>query len=103
MDFPAVNSMPSKSMIADCVCPACLTQKTNEVIAKQIDTALVHHYAPPAATAFANQPLIEGLDYEVDNEGRWVFTRWFLLRRGKCCGIGCTNCPYGHINVKQNA
>jgi hypothetical protein len=40
-------------------------------------------------------PLVEGRDYTVDAMGRWVFTRSYLLRRGRCCGSGCRNCPYG--------
>lgn len=46
-----------------------------------------------------NQPgaeppsLIEGRDYYIER-GAWVFTREFLLRRGKCCSSGCRHCPY---------
>jgi hypothetical protein len=38
--------------------------------------------------------LVKGVDYYVEN-GRWVFTAAFLLRRGYCCGSGCRHCPYG--------
>ena len=38
-------------------------------------------------------PLVEGVDYYVEN-GRWVFTAAFLARRGRCCGSGCRHCPY---------
>ncbi|MFN4243344.1 MAG: DUF5522 domain-containing protein [Tepidisphaerales bacterium] len=47
--------------------------------------------APPSRAA----PLVEGVDYTVEN-GRWVFTRAFLLRRGFCCTSGCRHCPYGY-------
>ncbi|HEX8325474.1 MAG TPA: DUF5522 domain-containing protein [Tepidisphaeraceae bacterium] len=40
-----------------------------------------------------DRPLIEGEDYVVEN-GRWVFTAAFLLRRGYCCESGCRHCPY---------
>jgi Family of unknown function (DUF5522)/Oxidoreductase-like protein, N-terminal len=33
------------------------------------------------------------IDYRVVT-GRVVFTAYYLLRRGECCGSGCTNCPY---------
>gem|GEM_PF-2275849 len=33
-------------------------------------------------------------DWEIDENGLWVATRAFLLRRGYCCGNGCRNCPY---------
>jgi Family of unknown function (DUF5522) len=38
--------------------------------------------------------LIEGEDYYLEN-GQWVFTAKYLLRRGYCCGSGCRHCPYG--------
>jgi len=38
--------------------------------------------------------LIEGLDYTLDQRGRFVFTADYLLKRGECCGSGCQNCPY---------
>ncbi|HWT00519.1 MAG TPA: DUF5522 domain-containing protein [Pyrinomonadaceae bacterium] len=38
-------------------------------------------------------PLVEGEDFYVEN-GLYVFTAKFLLRRGYCCGSGCRHCPY---------
>jgi hypothetical protein len=43
--------------------------------------------------------LIEGEDYYLEN-GNWVFTAKFLLKRGYCCRSGCRHCPYGF--VKEN-
>jgi hypothetical protein len=40
------------------------------------------------------EPLLPGRDYVVE-DGLWVLTREFLLRRGYCCKSGCRNCPYG--------
>src|SRR2546423_1895929 len=37
--------------------------------------------------------LVEGVDYTVE-EGRWVFTRAYHLKRGFCCRSGCRHCPY---------
>jgi hypothetical protein len=39
-------------------------------------------------------PLEEGLDYYIE-QGRYVFTDYFLTRRGYCCKNGCRHCPYG--------
>ncbi|HWR15606.1 MAG TPA: DUF5522 domain-containing protein [Terriglobales bacterium] len=41
----------------------------------------------------SQQPLIEGLDYYVEN-GKWVFTADYLKRRGTCCWQSCRHCPY---------
>lgn len=40
------------------------------------------------------QQLVEGVDYTINSDGLMVFTSSFLLKRGYCCGSGCTNCPY---------
>lgn len=40
-----------------------------------------------------NSALVAGRDYYVEN-GRYVFTAWYLLRRGHCCDSGCRHCPY---------
>lgn len=39
------------------------------------------------------EPLVEGLDYYVE-DGLWVFTAHYLLKRGFCCASGCRHCPY---------
>jgi hypothetical protein len=41
-----------------------------------------------------DQPLIEGEDYYLEN-GLYVFTAQYLLKRGYCCESGCRHCPYG--------
>jgi hypothetical protein len=42
------------------------------------------------------QELVEGEDYYLEN-GNWVFTAKYLLRRGFCCRSGCRHCPYGFV------
>ena len=37
--------------------------------------------------------LIEGHDYYLE-DGLFVLTAGYLLRRGYCCGNGCRHCPY---------
>ena len=39
---------------------------------------------------------IEGEDFEVADDGKVVMTAKFLLKRGRCCSSGCSNCPYGY-------
>lgn len=38
--------------------------------------------------------LQEGIDYTINKDGLLMFTKEYLLKRGYCCGSGCTNCPY---------
>ena len=48
-----------------------------------------------------NSELIEGVDYYYNENTNLVFTKEYLTKRGYCCGNGCRNCPYNHINVKK--
>jgi hypothetical protein len=41
-------------------------------------------------------PLQEGLDFYIEN-GYFVFTAYYLKKRGTCCGSGCRHCPYGKL------
>lgn len=40
-------------------------------------------------------------DWIVTEEGLYVATRGFLIRRGYCCASRCRNCPY--INWRENS
>lgn len=39
-------------------------------------------------------PLVEGEDFYIEN-GLYIFTAAYHLKRGSCCGNGCLHCPYG--------
>jgi hypothetical protein len=41
----------------------------------------------------AESPAVEGEDFYLEN-GLYVFTAGFLLRRGYCCDNNCRHCPY---------
>jgi hypothetical protein len=45
-------------------------------------------------------PLIEGLDYYLEN-GLMVFTTHYLRNRGHCCESGCRHCPYGFKKLEE--
>lgn len=40
-------------------------------------------------------------DFYFDEDGLMIFTAHFLLKRGRCCGLGCRHCPYNYINVPE--
>ena len=42
-------------------------------------------------------------DYYLEN-GRVVFTQYYHMRRGSCCGSGkgCRHCPYDPVGVRGN-
>jgi hypothetical protein len=47
----------------------------------------------------SGDPLVEGKDYYIEN-GLYVFTEQYLLKRGYCCQSGCRHCPYGFSTGK---
>jgi hypothetical protein len=47
------------------------------------------------------QPLVEGIDYYLDDRGLMVLTEKFLRERGYCCGNGCLECPFNYENVAE--
>ena len=57
----------------DCLCEACLTSAINENSVEWNDS--------------------EESDFYIEN-GFYVFTRSYHLKRGSCCGNGCRHCPY---------
>jgi hypothetical protein len=88
-DFPRV--MPLKPD-AGCLCPACLAKAVARRIGDLL-SGLSHEDALKLAAQHAGGRVIEHIDYTLEN-GDAVFTSWFLLKQGSCCGNGCRNCPY---------
>jgi hypothetical protein len=43
--------------------------------------------------------LVKGEDFYYNEQGYIVLTAKYHLERGSCCGNGCLNCPYDHVNV----
>lgn len=52
--------------------------------------------------------LKQGRDFYYDNQGRMVLTELYHLKRGKCCGNICNNCPFkprferGNTNIDES-
>ena len=81
--------------VAQCYCSSCLLS----VVITEADRLLAtHKYKQIADLGPTNQP-IQGLDFTINEDGNLVFTEWYHRRRGYCCGSGCSQCPYEHINV----
>ena len=40
-------------------------------------------------------------DFYIEN-GKYVFTEHFHIKRGSCCGSGCRNCPYEPKHKRNN-
>lgn len=87
---------------SDCLCADCLKAqllpkieaKQQAILNKQSENDIAALYPRTAAP----KKLVEGIDFYIEN-GLWVLTEWFHLKRGYCCGNKCRHCPYGHENV----
>lgn len=45
--------------------------------------------------------LIEGVDYYINEDGLFVFTKEYHLKRGYCCKNKCLHCPWDFGKVKK--
>lgn len=92
-EMPAILGIPPAHSTTTCLCPDCLARTIGQRIHQHLDS-LSHQDALHLARQQAPSPkLFEHIDYTVDNH-QWVFTRWYLLKRGHCCGEKCRHCPY---------
>jgi len=41
-------------------------------------------------------------DFYKDKFGNIVMTESYHIKRGKCCGSGCLNCPYEPLHMKNS-
>lgn len=89
-DFPHIMPLDSND---DCLCKDCLTELQNEKINSLLNTNTLNENLKLAAEYYDPDNLFERIDYNIE-DGKWVFSRWFLLKRGFCCDSGCRNCPY---------
>lgn len=66
---------------------------------RHFEAGEINNPATPYLGQTQVQSLIEDIDYYIDAGNLLVFTAWYHLKRGSCCGSGCRHCPYGHVNV----
>ena len=45
--------------------------------------------------------MIEGRQYYIDVDGKYVFTELYHKERGYCCGNACRHCPYQYEAVPE--
>jgi hypothetical protein len=82
----------------DCRCPACLGQTIDARIKASLQTQGIASMVDMARLFFNPDTLVEHVDYTIEN-GSYVFSAWYHLKRGSCCGNGCRNCPYNSGNA----
>jgi hypothetical protein len=45
--------------------------------------------------------LTEGIDYYINEDGFFVFTKEYHLKRGYCCKNKCLHCPWEYGKPKE--
>jgi hypothetical protein len=73
---------------AECYCPDCLKTIIEDKIG-------IGAEEKQNKGALSREEMIEGIHYYYNENGNWVFTSEYHLRRGYCCENGCKHCPYG--------
>jgi hypothetical protein len=80
----------------DCLCPVCLKIACSKKIDAYVSSLTTEEAVNNKAKDLPKiDKLIEGLDYYYE-DGKYVFTSWYHLKRGACCANGCRHCPYGY-------
>jgi len=90
------NAYPSVMQIkatGDCYCPECLRINIAKEINRYLEETDFAQAKEMAKRFQNNKKLIEGIDYTIE-QNNTVFTQWYLMKRGYCCGNGCRHCPY---------
>jgi len=90
-DFPAIFNPDSGQ---DCLCYNCLKKSTIKIVNEYSNSVTAKEALNNKAKELPKTcKLIEELDYYLE-DGKYVFTKWYHLKRGYCCGSGCRHCPY---------
>ena len=82
--LPETHRFLQKSYF-DCLCNHCL---------KEIDTKVSKAKLYPFPTQ--KNEFIEGIHFYKEGN-MWVFTEFYHILKGNCCGNGCRHCVYGFI------
>jgi hypothetical protein len=89
-EFPAIMSLDP---LRNCYCPNCLKEAVISKIEAYMNNLTPENISKIMALGKPEKP-VEGIDYYINEDGLFVFTSWYHLRRGDCCGNNCKHCPY---------
>jgi hypothetical protein len=77
-----------------CMCSTCLHNAMKTTIEEYVKDISPEQAAKLDLRRYQTRQSIQDIDYYIEN-GNYVFTKWFHLKRGECCKNGCRHCPYG--------
>ena len=87
--LPKLQSIDQEAscMCKDCLIKALAKQYNSKESISEDDRKYIAKLGEP------NKP-IDGVDFQINAQGLYTFTSWYLLRCGYCCENGCQNCPF---------
>lgn len=94
MNYPAIILIDDNQ--TECFCETCLSKITQEKIIQTLNSLNLQESILVAKNYQNHEKLSEGIDYFVE-QGSYVFTKWYHLKRGICCQNGCRHCPYSRV------
>jgi hypothetical protein len=89
-DYPAILPV---DFARGCRCAQCLAKAIGRKIGERLAGLPVGEALELARQQPPTGRLLDHIDYTLE-KGNYVYSRWYLLKRGTCCGNGCRNCPY---------
>ena len=90
-DYPAIlPANPDRR----CLCPDCLARVIGREIQKRLADLPLEDALELARQSPRSPRIVEHIDYTLNEQHQLVLSQWYLLKRGKCCGEGCSQCPY---------
>lgn len=95
-EYPAIFQLED---VSECLCEICLKKAMIEKISKYAESIDPSKIDQVEIKKYKTSNSIEGIDYYVEN-GMYVFTRWYHLKRGYCCESGCRHCPFGLLGFQ---
>lgn len=92
MQYPHILPVSDKTDLS-CLCSTCLAKSINNELNTLYQQYSLKDLIKRAKPYASNSTLIENIDFTIEN-GFTVFSPWYHLKRGNCCGNGCRHCPY---------
>jgi hypothetical protein len=90
-ELPHITDVRS---ISECRCKQCTAEQIKAYLEQHPEKAA--GYRTKRVQEAAKESYTEKVDYYIDESANWVFTTYYLLKRGYCCQNDCMHCPYGY-------
>ena len=84
-----------------CLCPDCLSSQIKTALRANPGRVITFLRKNAEKTRPEEGPFRQGLDYYINEDGFWVFTTFYHLKKGYCCQNGCKHCPYGFKKIQK--